>query len=153
MIGGMALVYVQEFEFVEEEGAVIALPCGLPGATEGTDLADAVSMAADWLYEHVISDLAAGRARQPANVGNAPERGGTVIAVAVRVGIEDVPAITAAEAARRLGVSTARVAQLCRAGELDSWRVGSARMVSIESVEYRLAARPHAGRPRRAALA
>lgn len=73
-----------------------------------------------------------------------------VVTLAVSVELSDVPAVTAAEAAEMLGVSTARVAQLCRDGSLNSWRVGSTRMVSCDSIECRLAARPGAGRPHRA---
>ena len=61
--------------------------------------------------------------------------------------------MTAAEAAEMLGVSTARVAQLCRDGSLNSWRVGNTRMVSRDSIEYRLAAKPAAGRPCKTATA
>lgn len=51
-----------------------------------------------------------------------------------------------------LGVSTARVAQLCRDGSLNSWKIGNTRMVSRDSIEYRLAAKPVAGRPPRASF-
>ena len=74
----------------------------------------------------------------------------TVVTLAVSVELSDVPAATASETAEMLGVSTARVAQLCRDGSLNSWRIGSARMVSRDSIKCRLAARPGAGRPRRA---
>lgn len=70
-------------------------------------------------------------------MGHASQYGGKVIAVAVLAGRDDIPAMTAADAARVLNVSTARVAQLCKAGKLDSWRVGATRMVSKESVEMR----------------
>lgn len=74
----------------------------------------------------------------------------TVVTLAVSVELSDVPAVTAAEAAEMLGVSTARVARLCRDGSLNSWRVGSARTVSRDSIKCRLVAKPGAGRPRRA---
>ena len=64
----------------------------------------------------------------------------------------DIPAVTASEAAEMLGVSTARVAQLCRDGSLNSWKIGNTRMVSRDSIEYRLAAKPVAGRPPRASF-
>ena len=53
----------------------------------------------------------------------------TVVTLAMSVGLSDISAVTAAEAAEMLGVSTARVAQLCHDGSLNSWRVGSARTV------------------------
>lgn len=74
----------------------------------------------------------------------------TVVTLAVSVELSDVPAVTASEAAKMPGVNTARVAQLCRDGSLNSWRVGSTRMVSRDSIKCRLAARPGAGRQRRA---
>ena len=72
-----------------------------------------------------------------------------------KVGLQDlfdIPAVTASEAAEMLGVSTARVAQLCRDGSLNSWKIGNTRMVSRDSIEYRLAAKPVAGRPPRASF-
>lgn len=74
----------------------------------------------------------------------------TVVTLAVSVELSDVPAVSASEAAEMLGVSTARVARLCRDGSLNSWRVGSARTVSRDSIKCRLVAKPGAGRPRRA---
>ena len=71
---------------------------------------------------------------------------GTVATLAMSVGLSDIPTVTAAEAAEMLGVSTARVARLCRDGSLNSWRVGGIRMVSRDSIECRLAAKPEAGR-------
>jgi len=62
--------------------------------------------------------------------------------------LSDVPSVTAAEAARLLGVSTARVSQMCSAGILASWKVGATRMVALESIEARLAGVVRPGRPR-----
>lgn len=44
--------YVYEFEMFEDKdsGFWIANPIGLKGATEGYTKADAIDMAADWLY-------------------------------------------------------------------------------------------------------
>lgn len=72
-----------------------------------------------------------------------------VVTLAMSVGLSDIPAVTAAETAEMLGVSTACVAQLCRDGSLNSWRVGSARTVSRDSIKCRLVAKPGAGRLRR----
>jgi predicted RNase H-like HicB family nuclease len=130
-----------EFEFVESDGQVAALPCWKGGATEGATLDEAVSMAADWLRMAALDAVARGEALDCGGFGHAPKMGGRVIAVAVEVDRSDVPSMSAADAARALGVSTARVAQLCCDGKLDSWREGSCRMVSCESVEDRLADR------------
>ena len=74
----------------------------------------------------------------------------TVVTLAMSVGLSDIPAVTAAEAAEMLGANTARVARLCRDGSLNSWRVGSARTVSRDSIGCRLITKSGAGRPRRA---
>lgn len=139
-------------EVLDDEGMVCAAPFGLEGATCGDDLLDAVGMAADWLRIHVLDALAKGREFPQGTVGNRPAHGGTVIAVAVEASLEDVLAMTAAEAARELGVSTARVAQLVSAGQLDSWRIGATRMVSEDSVLARKAMALRAGRPVREAV-
>lgn len=144
-------VYVCEFEFVEDGDMVLAWPFwpGYAAGTEGCGLEDAVAMAADWLRTMVLDCLAKGEAVPACGFGHEPERGGKVIAVAIEADLSEVPAMTAAEAARTLGISTARVAQLCKAGQLDSWKVGGTRMVSKESVDTRLDEGATAGRPRK----
>lgn len=131
-------VFVREFEVFVDEGIFVALPCDMEGGTQGTSFNDAVYMAADWLRDAALASLAKDRALPGGVLGHAPQYGGKVIAVAVLAGRDDIPAMTAADAARVLNVSTARVAQLCKAGKLDSWRVGATRMVSKESVEMRI---------------
>ena len=132
------MVYCGEFEFVESDGQVAALPCWTEGATEGATLDDAVTMAADWLRMAALDALAVGERLDCGGFGHAPRMGGRIIAVAIEADKRDIPSMSAADAARALGVSTARVAQLCRSGKRDSWREGSCRMVSCESVEDRL---------------
>ena len=73
-----------------------------------------------------------------------------VVALAVSRELSNIPAMTAADAARELGVSTARVTQLANAELLDSWKEGSRRMVSKASVKARLEDAPKAGRPKAA---
>ena len=142
------MMVIREFEFVpDEEGGYVALPFGMGGGTEGETLEEAVGMAADWLRLMALDALVHGRELSGGGVGHAPREGGTVVAVAVPVELSDAPAMTAAEAARALGVSTARVAQMCASGQLASWKVGRTRMVAVESVEERLAEAPRAGRP------
>ena len=142
-------MYICEFEFVEDVGVVIAWPFwpGREAGTEGADLHDAVDMAADWLREVVLDELAKGHEIPDLVVGNEPSRGGRIIAVAVDASLKDVPSMSLDEAAERLGISRPRVSQLCRDGLLDSWKVGSARRVSVESVENRLAGEHRPGRP------
>ena len=74
----------------------------------------------------------------------------TVVTLAVSVELSDVPAVTASETAEMLAGREHRArGGLCRDGSLNSWRVGSARTVSRDSIKCRLVAKPGVGRPRR----
>lgn len=148
---GVKMMYVCEFEFFEDDGYILALPFGLGAGTQGHYMGEALEMAADWLTVTVQDYLIRGEEPPKVTYGNAPIHGGRVIAVAVNAKLEDVPAMSAAEAARKLGVSTARIAQLCNSGALESWRVGSARMISEASVLSRMEEGQKVGRPRKAA--
>lgn len=134
------MVYVWEFEFFEEDGFVNAFPCGDfgHGATCGEDFNDAVEMAADFLSMAVDDHLMNGTKLPPMEFGHEPEHGGKIVAVAVSRDLSDIPAVTASEASRMLGVSTARVSQLIKSKRLESWKVGGTRMVSLESVHARM---------------
>lgn len=149
------MVYVWEFEFFESDGCVCAFPCGDfgYGATFGDDLEDAVEMAVDFLSMAVDDHLMNGTELPPMEFGHEPEHGGRIIAVAVERSLDDIPAVTSAEAARMLGVTNARVSQLVKVGLLDSWKVGGTRMVSKASVEARKEYDPKPGRPKEKSLA
>lgn len=138
------MVYVWEFEFFDSDGCVAAFPCsGLGGgATFGGDLDDAVESAADFLTGMVDEALMGNVELPPMEFGHEPEHGGRIIALAVMRELGDIPAMTAADAARELGVSSARVSQLISAGLLDSWKDGTRRMVARDSVEARKAEFP-----------
>lgn len=148
-----AVLVVREFEFIPEEGGYVAVPCDMGGATEGQTLEEAVEMAADWLHLMALDALVHGKELPGGAFGHGPCEGGRVMAVAVKAELSDAPAVTSVEAAAMLGVSTARVAQMCSAGLLASWKAGRTRMVAVESVEERLAGARGAGRPRREAAA
>lgn len=144
--------YVWEFEFFQSGGYVCAAPCPpMEGGTFGEGFDDAMGSAIDWLCDMVDAHLTDGTPLPERRYGHKPTNGGQVIAVAVSREPGNIPAISAADAARALGVSTARVAQLCAAGALDSWKEGARRMVSKASVEARPAEAPKPGRPRPAA--
>lgn len=97
----------------------------------------------------MVDDHLMGGVDLPApDFGHQPQHSGKIIAVAVSRKLGNIPAVTAADAARTLGVSTARVSQLINAGLLDSWKDGTKRMVSKASIETRLADAPKAGRPK-----
>ena len=143
------MLVINEFEFFEDEGMMCAFPFDREGATCGTDFDDAVAMAADWLYETAKYEAIDGITPPKATFGHEPIHGGRVMAVAVDFDLSRVDAVTAADAARILGVSTARVAQMCDKGQLTSWREGSKRLILRESLEARLEKAPKAGRPRK----
>lgn len=144
-------MYVCEFELVQDGEFILCWPFfpGRADGTQGEDFDDAVEMSADWLKTIVLDYLMRGEEVPRLPLGNDPQRGGGIVTVAVDASLSDVPAVTAAEAAGLLGVSTARVTQLAKAGALDSWKVGRTRMVSLESVRLRLAEERKAGRPKR----
>lgn len=122
------MFYICEFEFYDDgEGSVAALCLnGWGGATFGDNLEDAGESAADWLTCMVDDCLMNRRELPPVELGHEPQRGGMVVALAVPRELSNIPAMTAADAARELGVSTARVTQLANAGLLDSWKEAAA---------------------------
>lgn len=142
-------VFICDFELIDRGERVVAMPVGLPGATEGYDFKDAVRMAADWLRETALGYLMAEDEWPDLPLGADATRGGRMVTLAVDASLDQIPAVTAAEAARQLDVSTARVAQLIKAGHLESWKVGGTRMVSVDSIESRLEEGRAAGRPKR----
>ena len=145
-------MYVYEMEFFPvETGAIVVVPCDetFGGATSGDDFADAVEYAADWLRMTIEDYLMRNKPLPKATFGHTPqEPNGRVIVLAVEASLDNIPAVTAAEAAHILGVSSARVAQMCAANLLLSWKAGSRRMVTLDSINARLAERPKAGRPK-----
>lgn len=136
----------------EADGYVLAIPFGMEGGTFGDTFEDAVREASDWLRETVMDDLAHGRIPAGAKLGNEPKHGGRMVVVSVDCDLSRADAVSAADAARMLGVSSARVAQMCETGRLTSWKQGSRRMVMRSSMEARMAEEPRAGRPRKQVL-
>ena len=147
------MIYIREFEFYESDGCMLACPCDMEGGTFGDELQDAAQSAADWLRETVNDDLVHGRQTAGGKLGHEPEHGGRIVAIAVDCDPNRIDAVTAADAARILGVSTARIAQMCESGKLTSWKQGTKRMVARSSVEARLAENPKAGRPKKVEMA
>lgn len=118
------MFYICEFEFYDDgEGSVAALCLnGWGGATFGDNLEDAGESAADWLTCMVDDCLMNRRELPPVELGHEPQRGVMVVALAMPRELSNIPAMTAADAARELGVSTARVTRLANAGLLDPGR-------------------------------
>ena len=143
------MFYLCEFELYEEDGYVIAEPFGLGAGTFGEGREDALESAADYMRVAIEDMLIKGETVPEATLGNPAQHGGMVVVLAVDCSLDRVDAVTAAEAARILNVSRARVTQMCESGRLQSWKDGAKRMVTRDSIKARLEEQPKAGRPRK----
>lgn len=133
---------------------LLAFPYDMEGGTQGEDFNDVCRMAADWLQlemEHrAMNDLPF----PEATFDNSPRhKGGKNIVVAVNAGKDTVRRVTAAEAARRLGVTRGRISQMIDAGLLGTFELDGRTWVTEDSVNARLEDPPKAGRPKKAAVA
>lgn len=90
------MLYVREFEIVEDEGGFLALPYDMEGGTEGSTREEAIAMAADWLRMEALDAQLHRRTLPGGSIGHTPRENGLVVAVAVDVNLTDAPAITAA---------------------------------------------------------
>lgn len=117
--------------------------------TQGDDLNDAAFMAYDALREIMIVKLAEGFPITPSTFGHKTEPGQLAIGFMVDVdGTEpERPYMTVAEAADYLDVTSSRIHAMIKAGQLQSEKVGSARMVLTVSVRDAINNRRPAGRP------
>ena len=120
--------HVYEFEVFLDEGRYTVWPFDFEcGGTSGATFREACEMAVDWL-KTVVEDYAMHDEATPEPT---------------------IPRMTAAEAARALGVSPSRVSHMIRDGLLESFKYGHNTWVTGYSVEARLRERPRAGRPKR----
>lgn len=143
------MLYVYEFELCESEGMVVAFPFDFLGGTQGSDLAEASEMAADWLKTELEYRLMGGEDIPEATLGHDPERdGGRILLVAVDASLDTVKAVTATKAAEMLGVSRPRISQMLKAQKLIGYRKGRDTFVTVDSVNARLAESPKSGRPK-----
>lgn len=147
------MFYTCEFEVFESEGLLVAVPYCMDGGTQGENWQDLGEMVADWLRGEVNYRIMHDIELPQQTFGNSPRKGGTNIVVSVQAGLDTVERVTAAEAARMLGVTPGRVSQMLAANQLQGWREGHSSYVMRDSVEARLSADPHAGRPKTAARA
>ena len=142
--------HVYEFEVFLDEGRYTVWPFDFEcGGTSGATFREACEMAVDWL-KTVVEDYAMHDEATPEpTFDNEPRYGGRIITVAIDAGLETIPRMTAAEAARALGVSPSRVSHMIRDGLLESFKYGHNTWVTGYSVEARLREPPRAGRPKR----
>lgn len=145
--------YQALFEPEEDGGYSITVP-DLPGCYScGDDFNDAVYMAADAMRCIVGVMLYDGKPVPEPTKHECPE-GWESVFVSFEIDEDDnewKPCVSAAEAARRLGVSRGRVSRLLRAGILEGSNDWGNIFITEESVERRLASNPRPGRPRKKA--
>lgn len=134
----------------EEEGGYSVEVPALPGClTCGDDFRDAAAMAADAARTWVASALAHGQAVPDYAAADAPEgsRAVTVVFDADPSWVVEGPVVSAAQAARDLGVSAGRVTHMLDSGLLEGYRQGRRTWVTQASIDARRAAPVRAGRP------
>lgn len=139
-----------------EDGGYWAEVPDLPGCFgQGDTFMDAVESVSDAVETHLAA-LAADGAEIPAAGPVSADDGEVVYVYAdpgtVQLDIEG-PTVSAAEAARMLGVTPARVSQLVTDGRLVAQRTAGGTRVARAAVEALMAAPRAAGRPRKAATA
>lgn len=135
------MVYLHEFEFYTAESTNQAMvePLGFEQDALPIDgLSEAVEAAHEWLTSRIDDVLVQQRVPRKEELGGAAKHNGYVFSVGVTRSLGSIPAVTASDAATMLGISRSRVAQLCAAGALESWKEGAHRMVSMRSLESRM---------------
>ncbi|MCI8366492.1 MAG: helix-turn-helix domain-containing protein [Eggerthellaceae bacterium] len=144
--------YTYEFEMWRGERQWCIAPFDFDGATQGEDVGDACESAADWLRETILDRIMAGRPLPTPGFDNQPRHDGVRVIVSVDVSLDQVGRISAAEAARELGLSRPRITAMVNSGKLDGWREGRNLWVTRASVEARKADTPKAGRPKKVSV-
>lgn len=141
--------YTYEFEMWRGERYWCIEPFGLGGITQGADVQDACESAADLLRE-IVRDFLMNRRELPApTFGNEVRHEGVRVIVSVDAALSDIPRVTAAEAAKALGVNRSRITAMLADGKLDGWREGRNTWVTQESLNARLKEGSRPGRPRK----
>lgn len=141
---------VYEFEVYKGEEHYLAKPFDLPvGCAEGRAPQEAALDAANWLKTALDGYLLYENRIPEPTYGNKPQHGGTILLIGVETGKEFIRRMSAADAARALGVTRGRVSQLIKAGMLDTFDLNGRTWVTTDSVEARLADPPRIGRPRK----
>lgn len=146
----MKRVYGAVIRQDEEDGGYWAEVPDLPGCFgQGDDFIDCVRSVSNGVETHIAAMIDMGMdIPKPTRVESDD---GSVIYVYADSDTVDLgsPSISAAEAARRMGVTPSRVSQLISAGRLEGRRVGANMMVTLESIDRYAGAPRTAGRPRR----
>jgi excisionase family DNA binding protein len=125
----------------------------IPGCrTSGIDYKDAALMGADVLETMLSTYIDEGMVIPVARYDHMPPEGGTVAFFTIDAPVKQAETMTVAAAADLLGVSRRRVNAMIADGTLSAVKVGRDNLVTIASVDARLAAPRCAGRPRKEAV-
>ena len=136
-----------EFEVFEEDGAFVALPLGLSGATEGATFEEAVAMAADWFSTELEDAVIHGNALPQPPLGQPLSHNGQRVVVSCLADKSAIETVSATQAAQMLNVSRGRITQMLASAKLEGFREGRNTRVTLASIRQRLAEHPAAGRP------
>lgn len=134
--------FIYEVAIGRDESGYYAYVPDLEGCFGGGDtLKEVYESISNGLETHIESLVAYGMEVPRATFGNAPDEGESVSVVSVYVDVDVVEGyVTAAEAARTLGVTKARVSHMIRDGILTAYRKGRSTYVTEDSLRKRIAA-------------
>ena len=147
------MMHMCEFEVFEDNGVYLAYPFGMEGGTQGNTIEEAAFMAADWFKIEIEHRVMHNLPFPKVGFGNELQHDGERLLVAVDVGKEAIDKMSAADAARTLGVTPGRITQMVAAGLLEGFKDGHKSWITRASVEARLVELPKAGRPKKTAMA
>lgn len=150
MEGKAYMVYAYEAEFTHDrmdECWYVRFPDFDGSLTEGFDVSDAAANAADLLTLLIAERLDEGDPL-PQPTFHEPPLSVVCVDVTPDV-IEGTKLLTVKEAAEYLEVSSSRVSQLLTSGQLEARDFHGRRMVTIASINDRIANKPAAHRPRK----
>ena len=152
----MACFVYQSILTREDDGSFSIEVPDLPGCvTCGDTFQEAVEMAADAMRTYVASLLVHGD-EVPVATRHACPDGSESVEIAFQTDegyLVEGPCVSAAQAARELGVSASRITRMLDAGQIDGYRIGRRTWISLPSIEARKAADPKPGRPKKTATA
>lgn len=136
----------------EDDGGFSSEIPDLPGCySQGDDFKNAVEMIADAGKTYVAALMKDGESIPPATVHAVPE-GDLETWVYFETDssyIVDGDVVSAAQAARELGISAGRVTHMLDSGLLDGYRSGRRTYVTRKSIDLRLSSPRGAGRPKK----
>jgi predicted RNase H-like HicB family nuclease len=145
-------VYEAVIEPGEESGYFVHFPDFPDAFTQAADLRHAALNAAEVLELTLADYIDEGVEPPLPTFGNVRNTNTSAALVSVDIDEEDVRImgfVDSTEAARMLNLSRGRIAQLVSTGQLESVGKGTARLISLTSINARLAAPHTAGRPKK----